>query len=136
MITELSSTGKTKPEGKQLFREALKLYKDRPELDPTKDLEALDEFAQCTSVDDIILALKKRVGELKGFRDVHWTTLCEKLKPVVEVLLRLTTIVGDAAQSIVCGYILLPSACVYNFAPHRASLTEEVCLRPSDFWWL
>lgn len=136
MTTALPSSGKPNPEAKQLYREALKLYKDKPELDPTKDLESLDEFAQCTSADDITLALKKRVDELKGFRDDHWTTLCEKLKPVVEVLLRLTTIVGDAAQSIVCGYILLPSACVIKFAPHRASLAEKVCLWPWDFCWL
>jgi len=136
MTTALSAGGKPNPEAKQLFREALKLYKSRPELDPTKDFESLDEFAQCTGADDIMLALKKRVDELKGFRDDHWTTLREKLKPVVEVLLRLTTIVGDAAQSIVCGYILLPSARTYNFAPHRASLAEKACLRPSDFCWL
>lgn len=136
MTTSLSASGKLNPQAKKLFREALKLYNDRPELDPTQDLKSLDEFARCTSTYDIMLALKKRIDGLKGFRDDRWTTIHQKLKPVVEVLLRLTTIVGDAAQSIVRFYILLPFARVYNFASPRESLAERVCLRPSVFCWL
>ena len=135
MTTALSASSKHNPAAEELFRETLKLYEDSPELDPTTDRKLLDDFERCTSTDYIMLELKKQVDGLKGFKDHHWTRLCEKLKPIVEVLWRLTTIVGDA-QSIVQLYTLLPFSRVYNFASHRASLAENPCSRPLVFCWL
>ncbi|KAJ7820393.1 hypothetical protein B0H14DRAFT_3472347 [Mycena olivaceomarginata] len=65
-----SLSASSKPDvAKELFREALKMYNARPELDPTKYSA---EFAQCSSADDIMLALRKRVTGLKKFRDDRW----------------------------------------------------------------
>ena len=87
----------------ELFREALNML---PELDPTKNC-LLDEFAQCMSADHIMLVLEKRITMLKNFRNDRWAKLREKLKPVVEVALLVTKVIGNSAQSIVRFYPLL-----------------------------
>jgi hypothetical protein len=108
MDTTVSCSGDPNT-AQELFQDALKMYNARPELDPTKYCA---EFAQCASVDDIMLALKKRLARLKNFRDDWWAKVREKLKPVVEVILRLTNVVGESAQSIVPVQRLLAVTCV------------------------
>ena len=105
----------------------------RPELDPTKNHELLDEFSQCVSADDIMLALEKQIIAFNDFRNDRWAKLREKLKPVVEVALLVTKVVGDYAQSIVC-FTPHSTLRVYNFASHRASLATKACSRPSVFY--
>ncbi|KAJ7833352.1 hypothetical protein B0H14DRAFT_3710791 [Mycena olivaceomarginata] len=81
----------------QLSQATLKMYSDRPELDPRQDLA---EFAQCRSTDDIMLALEKQINMLKDFRDDHWAKVCKKLKPVVQILPRVTNTAGESIESI------------------------------------
>ncbi|KAJ7796027.1 hypothetical protein B0H14DRAFT_3552631 [Mycena olivaceomarginata] len=69
------------------------MYRERPSQD-------LADLAQYRSMDDIMLALEKRINMLKDFRGGHWAKVCKKLKPVVQVLLRVTDTVGESAESI------------------------------------
>lgn len=95
------STGGNPDVADQLFREAKNMYNTLPEFHPTKNRELLDEFSQCVSTNDIMLALEKRITALKDFRNDRWLTIREKLKPVVDVALLVIKIVGSCEQSIV-----------------------------------
>ncbi|KAJ7849665.1 hypothetical protein B0H14DRAFT_2765243 [Mycena olivaceomarginata] len=81
----------------QLSQATLKMYDDRPELDPRQDLT---EFAQCRNTDDIMVALKKRINTLKDFRDNRRAKTCKKLESIVQVLQWATDTAGKSAESI------------------------------------
>ncbi|KIJ34077.1 hypothetical protein M422DRAFT_70295 [Sphaerobolus stellatus SS14] len=88
-------------ETRRLFYKALNMYKVRPDLDPNKDTQLLEELARCASTDDVILALETRIKRLAAFRNDRWAALREKLKPVVEGVLRVVNVAGESADSIV-----------------------------------
>jgi hypothetical protein len=94
-----SASSRTDSAAEQLSRATLKLYADRPELDPRQDLT---EFAQCRNTDDIMLALKKRINTLKDFREDCRAKTCKKLESIVQVLQWATDTAGKSAESIVC----------------------------------
>lgn len=48
-----------------------------------------------------MLALEKRITILEDFRADRWAKIRAKLKPFVEVIFRLTDVVGESAESIV-----------------------------------
>ncbi|KAJ7833346.1 hypothetical protein B0H14DRAFT_3871652 [Mycena olivaceomarginata] len=81
----------------QLSQATLKMYDDRPELDPRQDLT---EFVQCRNTDDIMLTLKKRINTLKDFRDDHWVKIYKKLESIVHVLVWVTNTAGESTESI------------------------------------
>lgn len=115
----------------ELFRKASKMYKDRPELDPTKDRELQEEFANCANADDVMKALEKRVTGLKDFREDRWAKLRAKLKPVVGIVLQVTSVAAESAQTIVCMDTCLSLLmCVISFASARVFLVEKLCLLP------
>ncbi|KAJ7348064.1 hypothetical protein DFH08DRAFT_1080216, partial [Mycena albidolilacea] len=95
----MAASASSRPDSaaEQLSQATLKMYRDRPELDPR---QGLAEFAQCRGTDDIMLALEKRINTLKDFRDDHWAKICKQLKPVVQVLLRVADTAGESAESI------------------------------------
>ncbi|KAJ7840835.1 hypothetical protein B0H14DRAFT_3695270 [Mycena olivaceomarginata] len=78
----------------QLSQAALKIYRERP----SQDLAELAQY-RSTDSDDIMLALEERINTLKDFRGGHWAKVCKKLKPVVQVLLRVTNTVGESESA-------------------------------------
>ncbi|KAJ7849697.1 hypothetical protein B0H14DRAFT_3137927 [Mycena olivaceomarginata] len=92
-----SASSRLNSTAEQLSQATLKMYDDRPELDPRQDLT---EFVQCRNTDDIMLTLKKRINTLKDFRDDHWVKIYKKLESIVHVLVWVTNTAGESTESI------------------------------------
>ena len=71
-----------------------------------------------------MFALEQQITMLKDFRADRWAKIRAKLKPVVEVILRLTDVVGESAESIVPICLFSPLR-IYNSASHRVFLGEK-----------
>ncbi|KAJ7021272.1 hypothetical protein C8F04DRAFT_1241481 [Mycena alexandri] len=94
----VSGAGNPIPLSQKLPLEALNnLYKEYPDLDPAKYNA---EFSACKSADDIMTILQQRMTSLKAHRSNRWDKVRKNLEPIVQIALRVSSVVGESADAI------------------------------------
>jgi hypothetical protein len=88
----------------ELWAAAINSYQEKANVD-LDEMDALDAFLACKTVDDVVRTLEGEMSKYKAFRegDPKWAKLRERAKTTIRVVLVLNNTIGELADSLVRG---------------------------------
>jgi len=101
---------------------ALDNYSSQTGIDLTKHAST-EQFQNCDSPDDVLQLLLERESAFADYRN-KYRKLIDRIRPVVQVVHAISSVLGEAADLVSLGRCILPIR-PYPYAPYRCRFNRR-----------